>query len=359
VITSLVLTVGGRSIRLALDGGGDLVVELEGAAERLGQVDLAGLVELVDQALREPTGNAARCRRYRLRQSGGLPPADRSGTVYFATDERGRVKIGVSKNPWARAADLARSEGGIVQIAATMPGGYAGEAEQHERWSAYRETGEWFRLEGDLLVFVEELAATRRVVARRHAVVNSVATDTTTRHAVATDPPPPSPAPLASPPPITPSTPLPPVLTHPTAEPKVAASRKARSPRPLAAELGATAKRLWDYHEGLRVKHGLATRARGFDAQGREVGIIARLVEHVAKREACSRDEAIEHIRRWRFRCVIQARDASRSGDERAKKLREWCAGETAWRPTSYDATDGGATFDHDPNPDSSHYPER
>lgn len=156
----------------------------------------------------------------------------------------------------------------------------------------------------------------------------------------------------------TPEQTIPPTSDHVAT--RVAASRKARSPRPLAAEIVAVAKRLWDYHEGLRVKHGLATRPRGFNAQGREVATIARLLEHVGKREGCSREEAVEHVRRWRFQCVIQARDATKAGDARAGKLREWCAGESAWRPTSYDATDGGGTFDRDPTtPESTHYPER
>ena len=123
---------------------------------------------------------------------------------------------------------------------------------------------------------------------------------------------------------------------------------KAKRRKTETAEVNGTAKRLYDYHEALRVKHGLAHEPREF--VGAEDGPrITKLLRHVCARHGCSESIAIERIRQWRLACVLQARDAIRGGDKMAGKYKTWCSGNSAWTTRAWDTTAGGEAL-HKPD---------
>ncbi len=99
----------------------------------------------------------------------------------------------------------------------------------------------------------------------------------------------------------------------------------------------ATARRIWEAHEAMRVRHGIG-RHRGFVPSARETGTpaIRRLVEHVRKREQCDEEAAIGHVL---AKLERGCQDCAAGRIDRA-----WVNGPTAWRTSSYDAaTDSAA----------------
>lgn len=76
--------------------------------------------------------------------------------VYFLEDEKGRCKIGMSANPWARRKDLERDHGPLTLLT-KLPGGLDVEAEHHQRFASLHLTGEWFSYSGELRSYVAEL----------------------------------------------------------------------------------------------------------------------------------------------------------------------------------------------------------
>lgn len=74
------------------------------------------------------------------------------------------IKIGTTTNLQRRVMGLSLTMGHVL---ATEPGGYALEEKLHEKFTALREHGEWFRAEPELLAYVEEVKA--RPKRRRHA----------------------------------------------------------------------------------------------------------------------------------------------------------------------------------------------
>lgn len=67
--------------------------------------------------------------------------------VYFiAALELDRVKIGYSLNPKARLVDLQMGAPVELTLLKSTPGGAAEERSLHERFSAHRTRGEWFKL---------------------------------------------------------------------------------------------------------------------------------------------------------------------------------------------------------------------
>lgn len=80
--------------------------------------------------------------------------------VYFALDGRGRMKIGFSRNPWARVRDLSREQKSKVELVAKIVGTFADERAHHERFADLRINGEWFTYEGALVDYVAELRTT-------------------------------------------------------------------------------------------------------------------------------------------------------------------------------------------------------
>ncbi|MGT6664076.1 DUF1376 domain-containing protein [Escherichia coli] len=67
------------------------------------------------------------------------------GYVYFVTStEMDTVKIGYSKNPWARLGELRRSYGSSLSVVATIKTVEKSELSIHALLSDYRVNGEWF-----------------------------------------------------------------------------------------------------------------------------------------------------------------------------------------------------------------------
>lgn len=65
--------------------------------------------------------------------------------VYLIGGPTGAVKIGTSKNPWARLATLRKESGRPdLEILGKVKGGHALEADLHRRFAAMRVEGEWF-----------------------------------------------------------------------------------------------------------------------------------------------------------------------------------------------------------------------
>ncbi|MCU7218039.1 DUF1376 domain-containing protein [Pseudomonas sp. VE 196-7] len=68
------------------------------------------------------------------------------GYVYFVTaPDSDLVKIGYSKNPWARLSELRRSHGVALSVVATIKTVDKSETTVHAALSEFREEGEWFR----------------------------------------------------------------------------------------------------------------------------------------------------------------------------------------------------------------------
>lgn len=86
----------------------------------------------------------------KLRQLG-----DKCKVYFIVCIEQNTVKIGSSKNPKARMAQLQTSHASPLSLAFTTPGGQEEERRLHDKYKAHRLKGEWFRLEGELLQFVQ------------------------------------------------------------------------------------------------------------------------------------------------------------------------------------------------------------
>ncbi|WP_338576277.1 DUF1376 domain-containing protein [Pseudomonas canadensis] len=68
------------------------------------------------------------------------------GYVYFVTDpDSYLVKVGYSKNPWARLSELRRSHGVALSVVATIKTVDKSETTIHAALAEFREEGEWFR----------------------------------------------------------------------------------------------------------------------------------------------------------------------------------------------------------------------
>lgn len=91
----------------------------------------------------------------RPRGDGTISHRNRPGRVYFMQNGRRRVvKIGYSGDHIERLGSLQAASPDRLRLIATIPGSPAVEAELHKRFRAYRVTGEWFRLEGELAEYV-------------------------------------------------------------------------------------------------------------------------------------------------------------------------------------------------------------
>lgn len=73
----------------------------------------------------------------------------KSGYVYFIGGKSGDVKIGYSKNPWARVTDI-RSESGRknIEVLATVRTSSRSEVAVHDLLAAFRKEYEWFERVG-------------------------------------------------------------------------------------------------------------------------------------------------------------------------------------------------------------------
>jgi hypothetical protein len=76
---------------------------------------------------------------------GGDSLSGYKGYVYFVTDENTElVKIGYSKNPWARLSELRRTHGVALSVVATVKTVDKSETTVHAALEKFRSEGEWF-----------------------------------------------------------------------------------------------------------------------------------------------------------------------------------------------------------------------
>ena len=76
--------------------------------------------------------------------------------VYIVEAKNGLCKIGCSKVPVQRAEMIHTHSPIPVRLVAQWPGGHAEERALHLRFNEYRDHNEWFRLEGEVALFVDE-----------------------------------------------------------------------------------------------------------------------------------------------------------------------------------------------------------
>jgi len=98
------------------------------------------------------------------------------GYVYYVLADDS-IKIGFSKNPWARLSDLKVARPNAVLLA-TEKGTLDLERERQAQFSAQRVGGEWFRAEPPLTSFVDTLVDNKE---RTPTTVDTVATVATTK----------------------------------------------------------------------------------------------------------------------------------------------------------------------------------
>lgn len=81
-----------------------------------------------------------------------------SGYIYFIKEEHsGLVKIGRSKDPWGRLSKIQSDSPGALTPLCFEPGDATYEAELHQRFSADRVRGEWFRFSAAVAEHVERI----------------------------------------------------------------------------------------------------------------------------------------------------------------------------------------------------------
>ncbi len=94
------------------------------------------------------------------------------GYVYFLTDATidSDVKIGFSRNPWARINELAASFSNGCLVLGQIHGGEDTESEWHHRFANIRKNGEWFQKTPELLAAIDAVCdpSLRRVVTKKH-----------------------------------------------------------------------------------------------------------------------------------------------------------------------------------------------
>src|SRR5690606_30010785 len=89
-------------------------------------------------------------RQYRDRHS-IAPPGDARAYIYFIGPEEGdRVKIGFSKNPWARIKDFQTGTTEQLHVVATVSTTENSAVHIHKLFEELRISGEWYRREGEL-----------------------------------------------------------------------------------------------------------------------------------------------------------------------------------------------------------------
>lgn len=81
-----------------------------------------------------------------------------SGYVYYMGGGGKTIKIGFSKNPWARLSDLRVAQPDVTLLA-TEPGSLELERQRHEQFAADRTKGEWFTFSDTLRAHIASLAS--------------------------------------------------------------------------------------------------------------------------------------------------------------------------------------------------------
>lgn len=95
---------------------------------------------------------------------GGEPTSKSSNYVYFVADrsqfvgapDSYVVKIGISKNPWARVKELQTGNDKPIEIIASFRADTISDSEIHTILAKFRTTGEWFKLPPNIALSVVE-----------------------------------------------------------------------------------------------------------------------------------------------------------------------------------------------------------
>jgi hypothetical protein len=99
---------------------------------------------------------------------------DYRGYVYFIGDPAsGTVKIGYSKNPWARVRDIQTGRTDRVAVVATVRTTDVSESAIHALFADERQSGEWFRVSERIQAVIDEVKVKR--IADADELVNYVA----------------------------------------------------------------------------------------------------------------------------------------------------------------------------------------
>lgn len=86
--------------------------------------------------------------------------------IYFIRNElSGAVKIGYSRKPRGRLANLRAATAESLTLLGVIPGGKSREKELHARWAHLRKSGEWFDGRAELLAAISALVAEEGVEA--------------------------------------------------------------------------------------------------------------------------------------------------------------------------------------------------
>ena len=86
----------------------------------------------------------------------------RKGYVYYACDGHGRIKIGFSKNPWARMSEARRFNPSIKIVAVekddgSSDGGGCLEHRRHQQFKTLHLALEWFKADEELWKWIDTL----------------------------------------------------------------------------------------------------------------------------------------------------------------------------------------------------------
>jgi len=84
---------------------------------------------------------------------------DKAGKIYFIK-LKNTVKIGFSKNPWARLSQLKCGMPYEPELICSVNGSMDEEKELHSLFEEYQINREWFDLKGDLKAFINKCKAT-------------------------------------------------------------------------------------------------------------------------------------------------------------------------------------------------------
>lgn len=82
---------------------------------------------------------------------------DPSAIYFVAAQNSGLIKIGVACDPVSRLRDLQVGSPERLRLLAVTPGTAADERALHQRFSAHREHGEWFRPAPEVLALIESV----------------------------------------------------------------------------------------------------------------------------------------------------------------------------------------------------------
>jgi hypothetical protein len=114
-----------------------------------------------EEALREK--NRIYQERFRAKRAGEV---EKLGYIYYAQNGD-HLKIGYSKNPWSRISEL-RTACPTLELVGLEKGNLQDEKDMHEKFSHLHHDREWFRMEPDLLKYVNALPVLEKLAYGRY-----------------------------------------------------------------------------------------------------------------------------------------------------------------------------------------------